>query len=208
MRMRKGRGLDFVDPFRPWGGHYQSVKGRVRAVTPVADDDATLVDRARRGDDGAFAALYRRHARYVAGVAYRILGSDGEVDDVVQETFVDAANGLSKIEDPARLRGWLAAIAVRRVHRRLARRARMRWLGLELGRLGRPFSEPKDRERVDALYETLDRLSPKLRVPWVLSQIEGESLPEVARLCDVSLATVKRRVARAEERIRRLANVD
>ena len=176
----------------------------MRAVAPVAEDDATLVVRAARGDDQAFAVLYRRHARYVAGIAYRILGADGEVDDVVQETFLDAANGLGRIEDPARLRGWLAAIAVRRVHRRLARRARLRWIGLELGWLGRPFSEPKDRERVDALYETLDRISPKYRVPWILSQVEGETLPEVARLCGVSLATVKRRIAHADERIRRM----
>lgn len=177
-------------------------------VAPVVEDDVTLVERARRGDDQAFAAIYKRHARYVAGVAYRILGADGDVDDVVQETFVDAANGIRRIEDPARLRGWLARIAVRRVHRRLARRARSRWLGLELAFLGRSVSEPRDRDRVDALYETLDKISPKLRVPWVLSQIEGESLPDVARLCGVSLATVKRRVAKAEERIRRLSHAE
>ena len=182
------------------------MRRQVRAVSPVAEDDVTLVERAMRGDDQAFAAIYRRHARYVAGVAYRILGADSEVDDVVQETFVDAAKGLRRIEDPRKLRGWLAAIAVRRVHRRLARRARLRWLGIELGWLGRSSSEPKDRERVDALYEILDRISAKYRVPWVLSEIEGETLPEVARLCGVSLATAKRRVAYAEERIRRLSH--
>lgn len=200
--------LDFFDPIGTPPGHYRFVRPQLRAVPPVTDDDVTLVERAARGDQQAFATIYRRHARYVAGVAYRILGADGEVDDVVQETFVDAANGIRRIEDPARLKGWLARIAVRRVHRRLARRARMRWLGIELGRLGRPFSEPKDRERVDALYETLDKLSPKLRVPWILSHVEGESLPDVARLCGVSLATVKRRLSKAEERIRRLQHAE
>ncbi len=76
------------------------MRRQVRAVSPVAEDDVTLVERAMRGDDQAFAAIYRRHARYVAGVAYRILGADSEVDDVVQETFVDAAKGLRRIEDP------------------------------------------------------------------------------------------------------------
>jgi RNA polymerase sigma-70 factor (ECF subfamily) len=192
------------------------VRRQVRAVAPVAEDDLTLVERACRARaagsapdfEAAFSALYRRHARYVAGVAFRILGADSEVDDVVQETFVDASRGLARIEEPQKIRGWLAAIAVRRVHRRLARRSRLRWLGIELGWLGRTSSEPKDRERVDALYELLDRISPRYRVPWVLAEIEGETLPEVARLCGVSLATVKRRVAHAEERIRRLSHVD
>ena len=58
------------------------------------------------------------------------------------------------------------------------------------------------------LFLPLGTTRPKLRVPWILHHIEGESLPEVARLCGVSLATVKRRVAGADERIRRLRHAD
>ena len=48
-----------------------------------------------------------------------------------------------------------------------------------------------------------DRLPAKLRIPWVLSRIADESLPDVAVLCETSLATVKRRIALAEERLAR-----
>ena len=75
-------------------------------------DDARLVLRARdpRGGQAAFRELYRRHARYVASVAYRMLGADAEVDDVVQDTFTVAAHNLEQLRDPgqqvARLRAF------------------------------------------------------------------------------------------------------
>lgn len=176
------------------------------AIRPklVGLDDATLVERARDGDERAFSTLYRRHARYVAGVVLRLMGDASELDDVVQDTFVAAARGLTGLQEPAKLRGWLVTIAVRRVNRRLHQRARRRWLGRELGREPALFvSDPRERRQLEELYDVLERVPPKVRIPWVLSRLEGESLPEVARMCDVSLATVKRRVADAESRIRR-----
>jgi RNA polymerase sigma-70 factor (ECF subfamily) len=64
-------------------------------------------------------------------------------------------------------------------------------------------SDPEDRRAVDELYDALDQLPDDLRVPWVLSRVEQFSLPEVARICDSSLSTIKRRVAEAERRIDR-----
>jgi RNA polymerase sigma-70 factor (ECF subfamily) len=173
------------------------------ALPGGASEDAALVASAIAGNERAFATLYRRHARYVAGVVYRLMGSDAELDDVVQEAFVDASRALASLEDPAGLRGWLATIAVRRVHKRFEKRRRWRWLVVHLEHVGTHVSEPRAREPVDALYEVLDTLPPDLRVPWSLHAIEGETLPEVAKLCGVSLATVKRRIADAAERIQR-----
>ena len=51
-----------------------------------------------------FESLYAAHARYVAGVVYRIMGSDPEIDDIVQETFIDAMDGLAKLVDPGAVR--------------------------------------------------------------------------------------------------------
>ncbi|MDD9936265.1 MAG: RNA polymerase sigma factor [Myxococcales bacterium] len=170
----------------------------------VTVDDATLVERARAGDERAFASLYRRHSRYVAGVVLRLMGDASELDDVVQDTFVAASRGLGGLKEPAKVRSWLVTISVRRVQRRLAQRSRRRMLGAELSREAASFiSDPRTRRDVDELYDVLGRIPPKLRVPWVLARIEGESLPKVAQACGVSLATVKRRVADADTRIRR-----
>jgi RNA polymerase sigma-70 factor (ECF subfamily) len=94
-------------------------------------------------------------------------------------------------------------IVVRRVHKRLAKRRRFRFLSRAVELVHPRASNPHDQRVVDELYEVLEQLSPDLRVPWVLHHVEGETLPEVAKMCDVSLATVKRRIAEAEVRVNR-----
>src|SRR5688572_19966054 len=101
---------------------------RPQPLSAVPVDDAVLVEQARRGDDRAFATLYRRHARYVAGVGYRITGNDAELDDILQEAFTDAACALDDLREPSGFRAWLVMIVVRRVHKRLAKRRRFRFL--------------------------------------------------------------------------------
>jgi RNA polymerase sigma-70 factor (ECF subfamily) len=173
------------------------------AVLDDPDHEINVVIRAQNADETAFAELYTRHARYVAGVVYRLMGNDADLDDVVQETFVDAADGISSLKEPKALRGWLVAIAVRRVHRVLARRRRRTLFGFQMMEVAARSSDPNDRSRVDDLYEALDDIPPDLRVPWTLHRVEQMSLPETAEACGVSLATVKRRIAEAQERIER-----
>ncbi len=180
-----------------------NVPARGPAVQEVAPDDAALVAQASAGSERAFSMLYRRHARYVAGVAYRLLGGDAELDDVVQETFCDAHAALASLNEPAGLRAWLARIAVRRVHKRLAKRRRWRWMIGEAAQGAPLVSDPAQRQRVDALYEALGTLPADLRLPWTLHHVEGETLPDVAAMCEVSLATAKRRIAEAAERLER-----
>jgi RNA polymerase sigma-70 factor (ECF subfamily) len=166
-------------------------------------DDATLVAGVIAGNEQAFTKLYRRHARYVAGVVYRLLGSDSELDDVVQETFCDALRAIEGLREPAGFRPWLARIAVRRVHKRLAKRRRWSWLKEGVSHVMPRVSDPADRQRVETLYAALDAMSPDIRIPWVLHVVEGELLEDVATMCEVSLATVKRRIAAAAELVER-----
>jgi RNA polymerase sigma-70 factor (ECF subfamily) len=174
----------------------------VPSLEPIASD-ASLVEQALAGSERAVTMLYRRHARYVAGVVYRLLGSDAELDDVVQESFCDALAALAELRDPEGFRPWLARIAVRRSYKRLARRRRWRWFVGEAEHVVPAASDPADRERVAALYRALGDLPPNLRIPWTLHVIAGETLPDVATMCDISLATAKRRIAEAAERIDR-----
>jgi len=139
----------------------------------------------------------------MAGVTYRLLGNDAEVDDVLQEAFLDAAGALGDLRDPDELRPWLARIAIRRVYKRMARRRRWRWLQAAVKLVTPEVSDPWARQRVQDLYEALATLPAKLRIPWTLHAIDGETLPEVGRLCDISLATAKRRVADAQARLDR-----
>ncbi len=172
-------------------------------LTPIADDDRTLVARAAAGDERAFTALYRRHARYVAGVAYRLLGDESELDDVVQETFVDAHDALGDIRDGATVRGFLATIASRKVARRIARRQRQRFFASLFSRSAPAADRPAVEGDAYALYQALETISVDRRIPWTLHVVEGMTLPEVASTVGVSLATVKRRIAEAREQLLR-----
>ena len=151
----------------------------------------------------SFDALYAKHARYIAGVVHRLMGNDHELDDIVQETFVDALDGLSRLDDPSAVRAWLVTVAVRRARRVLTRRRYRMAFAFWITDYSASASDPRDRGPVDDLYDVLSRISADLRIPWVLHRIERLSLPETAAACDVSLATVKRRIADAEERIQK-----
>ena len=173
----------------------------------VQPDDATLVARLQRGDGSALRMLYQRHARYVAGVAYRLLGNDDELDDVVQETFLAAVDGIGRLQDPTRLRGWLVVIATRRARRFMKTRFRRVRLAQELRReSARPAAVAGGR-RLDEVYEALERLPVKLRVPWMLSRVEGLTHAEVGEACGRSVATVKRRIGAADEKLKRMLDV-
>ncbi len=145
--------------------------------------------------------VYRRYCRYVAAVVLRLEGRHGEVDDLVQEVFVEAARGIKALRAPEAIRGWLATIAVRVVRRRLRRRRVRRFLGLDpeadYANLIDPAASPLDRLLVRAVYRALDELPVADRLAFTLHHVEGEKLEAVARLCGCSCATAKRRIARA-----------
>ena len=167
----------------------------------IVANDGVLLEQAAAGSERAFTQIYRRYARYVATVAYRVMGSDAELDDVVQEAFLDASRSIGTLRDAAGLRAWLGRITVRRVYKRLARRRRWRWMLREAQEPSVVFSDPGLRAQLTDLYRSLDALPPKLRIPWILHRIEGETLPDVATMGEISLATVKRRIAAASAHV-------
>lgn len=166
-------------------------------------DDLDLVERLRRHDADAYRLLYARHARYLAGVVYRLLGGDHELEDVVQECFVDAVEGIGHLEQAARLRPWLVTIAVRKVNRVLLARRRRHKLASSFALVAPRSQRSTEEWSADDLRRALDGLAPELRVPWVLARVEQLELEDVARASSVSVATAKRRIAAAEQCIRR-----
>jgi RNA polymerase sigma-70 factor (ECF subfamily) len=157
-----------------------------------------------------FEQVYRRYSRYVAAVVLRLDPGVPDLDDVVQDVFLAAAAGLRRLRDQGATKAWLATVAVRIARRRLRLRRMWRWLGI--GDDDRPpaplvdaGSHPLDRLLLGRVYQVLDGMAVDDRVAFVLHCIEGETLEAVARICRCSLATTKRRVARAQEAVDRLA---
>jgi RNA polymerase sigma-70 factor, ECF subfamily len=160
-------------------------------------------------DDGEIPLekLYERYAPYVAAIAMRILGREGEVDDLVQDVFAMAVRGLRRRREHLEIRSWLATVTVRRSMYQLRRRAF--WGLLDLAeepnyeKIADHGASVEQRQLVSEVYRALDRLPSRQRVPWVLRHIEGESLQRVADLCGCSLATAKRRIEAAHGSISR-----
>jgi RNA polymerase sigma-70 factor (ECF subfamily) len=172
-----------------------------------APTDAALVIAARSGESWAQEALYRRHARMVNGLAYRLLGRDEEVDDLVQEAFLAALRSLDRLENPQAFAGWLCSILVRTAHKTLRRRSLLTRLGIRRATPIDPDAvisrsvPPEVRGELAAIYGVLDRMKPEVRLALVLHRVEGLSVPEVAERMTLSVSTVKRRLAVAEKRL-------
>jgi RNA polymerase sigma-70 factor (ECF subfamily) len=172
-------------------------------------DVAVLVTRAQARDPGAEAALFRRYGGMLAGMLERLLGSVADAEDALQDTFVVALSQLGSLREPGAVGAWLTRIAVHQALRRLRRRRFMSFFGLDDGdrdagllQLAAAATPPDVRETLRRLDERLGELPPALRLAWMLRNVEGESLPDVARACACSLATAKRRIAAADERLR------
>lgn len=150
-------------------------------------------------DPRDFTAVVRAYRPYVAAVVTRMVGRDDDVDDIVQDTFVRALDGLPRLEDPHKVKPYLAAIAVRLTLRRLKRRRALRVFGLSERwhptMMSTPRATGEHRALLSSVYRVLDGVSAEAQVAWSLRYLEGEKLESVAELIGVSLATVKRRIA-------------
>jgi RNA polymerase sigma-70 factor (ECF subfamily) len=170
-------------------------------------ENAKLVAGVRAGDPEALALLHQRFARPVLHILLRILGPDHELEDMHHDVFVRALGSLSQLRDPGALRGFMSAIAVHTARAGLERRIRRRrWVFLSPSE-SLPEPEPVDpgpgheaRAAVRAAYRVLACLPVPERIAFTLRYFEQMELSQVAQACNVSLASIKRRLARAEAR--------
>ena len=159
-----------------------------------------------------FDALFRRYSPYVASIGLRLLGRDDELDDLVQDVFLEAHRGLKRVRELGSVKAWLARICVRRAVRRLRRRRLRAFLSLDTltydERLIAPGASPEARTEVARLYQKLELVPALDRAVWVLRYLEGEALGDIATLCACSKSTVQRRLRAVDERLQSLPGVD
>jgi RNA polymerase sigma-70 factor (ECF subfamily) len=189
---------------------------RSRLSDPVSGvdnrpSDAELVTSSRRGNLGAKEELFLRYLEMASGLAYRLMGSDAELEDIVQESFTAAFASLHKLEKPQAFAAWFSAIVTGTSIAVLRRRRLLSRLGLRprqpiaLDSLVGP-SVPQDLAvELRTLYGAIDALPPDERVILILRRVEHLGLEEIAQQTGWSLATVKRRLARATARLERAA---
>lgn len=192
------RAPDHNPPTRPEG-----------VVLPMgfAGDDAALVEALRDEHPGAKAAFFHRHAVYMERVITRVIGFDRELADILQQAFLNALSSIHTLKDARALKPWLARVATLTARKVLRSRSRRHWLRLFVDQEDESYAE-RPAAHADlatlralaAVYAILEELPTDEHVAFALRFVEGMELTEVATACQVSLATVKRRLQRAEKR--------
>lgn len=177
---------------------------KVREFPHQRRSDADLVRAVAEGDDASLAVIWNRHCESVRRTLRGCLGTDESLDDLTQEVFLSLVRNAARIESPERLRAYLCGAAVRQARRKHRERARRkRWLGLFAEQAEREASGSvvHDRAALRRLETILAELPERLRETFVLRFVEGIPTVELAEIRRVSLATAKRDVVRAQERV-------
>jgi RNA polymerase sigma-70 factor, ECF subfamily len=186
------------------------------AASRVADleveRDVALVSALRRSDSAAPETLFDAHAPRIERVLYRILGPQVELADALNTTFCRALDHIQDLYEPRGLRHWLTAIAVNVAREQLRSSRRRGWLEYRASEAlpDWPSHAATDellaaRAAVTELFAVLAQMPEEERVAFSLRRLEELPNDEVATLLKVSLATAKRRIARANERFSLLA---
>ncbi len=171
-----------------------------------AMDDQVLIARARNGDHAAYGALVVRYREAIVRVARRILRNEADAEEAAQEAFVRGYVALDTYDSRFRLYTWLAAIAQNTSFRALRGRDwRISAIDPAVARADRAFVEDGPEisllvaERDETIRRLVDGLPGKYREVLILRHWHELSYEEIARIAEISLASVKTRLFRARQ---------
>ena len=180
--------------------------------------DEWLAAALRAGSEAAYEQLVARFQQPVYNLVFRLLADPGESSDVVQEVFLKIFRNIATFRSQSSLKTWIYRIAVNEVHnyRRWFYRHRRqevvlddeseggRNLGDTVPDRGRsPYEYALNGEKRVMIEDALARINPAFRAAVVLRDVEDLSYEEIADILEVSLGTVKSRITRGREAMRR-----
>jgi RNA polymerase sigma-70 factor (ECF subfamily) len=189
-------------------------------VRPQAE--AQFIERLKRGDEAAFETLVNERSGEIYGLLYRLTENREEARDLTQETFLRAFQSIVHFRGESDLRTWIYRIAINQARNRWRwwrRRRRDVTVSIDApeignGRLGLvstlrsknvkdPEQDALESERERVLKKALSSLRRVYREAVVLRDIEGFAYEEIATALDISVGTVKSRLARGRQELRR-----
>ena len=185
---------------------------------PLTDDQKWLVEGLRTGEESAYEALISRFQQPVYSLVYRLMSDPSDASDVVQEVFLKVFRNIGSFRGNSSLKTWVYRIAVNEAynHRRWFSRHRRKEVGLEdeddgartycevLPDHGQsPFDVTSTNETHALIEEALQSVNPAFRSAVVLRDLEDLSYEEIAEVLQLSLGTVKSRILRGREALRK-----
>ncbi len=182
---------------------------------PDSDDDLLLVERHRRGDPSAFDEIFLRYERMVFNLALRMSGSRDEAADLSQEIFMRVYRHVGRFKGRSSLKTWVYRVALN-----CCRSRRARWTPTmqelpaaevleELqDRVTTPERAALARDAGRQVARALAKLPSPYREAVVLRDIEDLAYQEIAEVLGVRIGTVRSRIARGRERLRRIVEAE
>lgn len=161
-----------------------------------------LVRLAQRGDEHAKNELFKRHRQEVARIVVRAMGPDADVEDVVQDAFIQIFRSIDGFRGDSKFSTWLYRL-VTNVTRMHLRKRRVRPLiapgvapesAVRSDGTGSPEQAAERSRRIARLYEHLNCLSDKKRTVLVLHDFEGIAPVEIADIVEAPVLTVRTRL--------------
>jgi len=179
-------------------------------------DFDTLIKKAAPDDPRISEGLVQAHYAYIYRLALSILGDADEADDAAQETFIRAVSNLRHYQPGTNLRGWLTTIAVnlcrdhlRRRKTRLALQGVLQMASRLTAHTPNPEEETVARERDDRLWQAVNQLDEKHRLPVLLRFVNDMSVREIADALQVQEGTIHSRLHYAIRKLQgRLGGLD
>jgi len=183
----------------------------------MPEEDA-LVTALCQGVGDAYEILIQRYQQSVYNLVYRLMNDPSDASDIVQEVFLKVFKNIGSFRGNSSLKTWIYRIAVNEAynHRRWFSRHQRREVALgpeegvrtyadSLADPSRtPFDQAADHETFALVEAALDKLNPKFRTVVVLRDIEDLSYEEIAAVLNVSIGTVKSRILRGREALRKI----
>jgi RNA polymerase sigma-70 factor, ECF subfamily len=160
-----------------------------------------LLARIGAADPEAVAVLYDRYAPSIYRLSYRLMGEEADAQDVVHDVFVGLPVAIKTFEGRGSFEGWLKRVTTRVALMTLRRRRTGR--EFTLGWFPSKRTDAEESRAVDRLdlWAALAKLTPALRVVFVLKEVEGYSHGEIAKLLGIRVSASKVRLYRARQRL-------
>lgn len=181
-------------------------------ASAAREHDLDLARRAASGERAAQRELFLEQRTNVHRALFRILGSNRELEDLLQDAFIEIFRALPSFRGDSTLGRWCQTIAIRIAYLTISRR---RPPAVDLMLVEESVASDIDvrrhavaREATRRLYAALDRIETKQRIAFALAVIDGKSLTEVAELTETSMFAVKTRVWRARRELMRRSRKD
>ncbi|MFH1437242.1 MAG: RNA polymerase sigma factor [Pseudomonadota bacterium] len=183
----------------------------MRTSSSAAAYSDALVEKAQAGDAGAFKQIYQKYHGMVARLAYNITGNQQDLEDIIQETFLQVHRSLKSFHGDSKFSTWLYRLAINvsmQYVRQHKKTAKVTYPTDDFGRYADDAPSPEDdmhrAEKRKIIMDALEKLSEKKRMVFILHELHGVEAGEIARILKIPTLTVRTRLFYARKAIYRI----